>query len=149
MSKADYVRRESAGPAGDHHCHWPGCQAKVPPAMWGCRKHWYALPVHLRNAIWRTFRPGQEQAKNPSPAYIEAARDVQDWIKAHSQNWPSAKPKPVEQATLMDLPVQRNPRPKPEPAARCRFCRTPLRDAGSIAWGVCPPCLDACEPADG
>lgn len=79
--KVQHVLRASAtGHVGGHHCHWTGCKAKVPPAMWGCRKHWYALPKPIRDEIWRTFRPGQENAKNPSAAYVRAARAAQEWI---------------------------------------------------------------------
>jgi hypothetical protein len=63
-----------------HTCHWPGCKEAVRPAMWGCRFHWYSLPRDLRNAIWRNYRPGQEVDKRPSPGYIAAAREVQEWI---------------------------------------------------------------------
>lgn len=84
MSKADYVRGElSKGHDGKHHCHWPGCEERVAPAVWGCRKHWYRLPIGLRNKVWAAFRPGQEQTKTPSARYIAVAREVQDWIKAN------------------------------------------------------------------
>ena len=66
-----------------HTCHWPGCSREVPPKMWGCAKHWFKLPLHLRNEIWRTYRPGQEITKTPADDYIMAARAVQDWIKAN------------------------------------------------------------------
>lgn len=79
--KAAYVVRQ--GQTRRHACHWPGCPAQVPPAMWGCRPHWYRLPKAIRDAIWRAFRPGQEQQGNPSRAYIEAARAAQDWIREH------------------------------------------------------------------
>ena len=64
-----------------HTCHWPGCTTPVPPAMWGCKPHWFRLPKRLRDRIWLTYRPGQEVDKRPSQAYLEAAKDVQDWIK--------------------------------------------------------------------
>ncbi|WP_428419236.1 hypothetical protein [Methylibium sp.] len=69
--------------AGDHKhtCHWPGCNAHVPPAMWGCKAHWFKLPKALRDRIWATYRPGQEITKTPSAAYLAAARDVLDWIR--------------------------------------------------------------------
>lgn len=63
-----------------HTCHWPGCAKNVPPAMWGCRTHWFALPKHLRDEIWRTYVPGQEITKTPTMGYLTAARHVQDWI---------------------------------------------------------------------
>lgn len=80
--KADHVRRAKSD--GGHTCHWPGCEAKVPPAMWGCRAHWYALPKALRDKVWKAYRPGQEVDKSPSPDYIAVAREVQDWIEAQT-----------------------------------------------------------------
>lgn len=67
-----------------HACHWPGCARVVPPRMWGCRDHWFALPKALRDRIWATYVPGQEITKTPSADYLAAAQDVQDWIKAHA-----------------------------------------------------------------
>lgn len=90
-TKADYVRSKADGPTHGHHCHWPGCDKKVPPAMWGCKTHWYRLPDALRRKIWRTFQPGQEASKTPSREYVQAAREVQDWIAA---NYPPARPAP-------------------------------------------------------
>jgi hypothetical protein len=51
--------------------------------MWGCRAHWYALPRYLRDKIWEAFQPGQEVTSTPSRDYIDAAREVQAWIKIH------------------------------------------------------------------
>lgn len=65
---------------GKHTCHWPGCGEEVPPAMWGCKGHWFALPKLLRDRIWATYRRGQEITKTPSPEYLEAALEVQAWI---------------------------------------------------------------------
>lgn len=87
-TKAVYVKAQ--GQTRTHHCHWPGCDKQVPPAMWGCRPHWYSLPITLRTAIWRSYVPGQEVTAKPSAAYVAAARAVQDWIAA---NHPPAKPK--------------------------------------------------------
>lgn len=88
--KADHVHAEiaAAAPTG-HHCHWPDCDAIVAPAAWGCRKHWYKLPVALRNKVWAAYRPGQEATKTPSRRYVEVAREVQDWIAANHP--PAAK----------------------------------------------------------
>ena len=77
--KVAYVKSE--GQTRNHHCHWPGCDKQCPPAMWGCTKHWYMLPTRIRTKIWRAFQPGQEKTQTPSRAYIEAAREAQDWIK--------------------------------------------------------------------
>lgn len=83
-TKADYVR--GAPKMAGHLCHWPGCTREVPPAMWGCTRHWYRIPKPLRDRIWRTYQPGQEISKTPSAAYLTAARDVQDWIAANGVN---------------------------------------------------------------
>lgn len=63
-----------------HACHWPGCPRQVPPALWGCRPHWYALPKEIRDRIWKAYRIGQETSLTPSREYVEAARAAQDWI---------------------------------------------------------------------
>lgn len=66
-----------------HHCHWPGCAKQVPPAMWGCKGHWFTLPAGLRAEVWRTYRPGQEITKTPSAAYLDVAKRVQLWCKEY------------------------------------------------------------------
>ena len=81
--KDAYVRRQTGD--GRHRCHWPGCSRVVPPAMWGCRAHWFKLPKPIRDAIWRAYEPGQEITKAPSAAYREAARTAQDWIAAQDR----------------------------------------------------------------
>jgi len=65
-----------------HKCHWPGCEVEVPPAMWGCKPHWFSLPKRLRDLIWANYRRGQEVTKTPSAGYIDAAKQVQDWIQS-------------------------------------------------------------------
>lgn len=84
--KVNYVKRQRQ--TRDHTCHWPGCAAQVPPALWGCRRHWYMLPKHLRNKIWETFQPRQEVSLTPSRSYVEAAREVQAWIRANYPELP-------------------------------------------------------------
>lgn len=78
--KVDYVRRQRQ--ARDHECHWPGCKIQVPPAMWGCRAHWYRLPKALRDRVWAAYVPGQEIGMTPSEAYLDVADEVQRWILA-------------------------------------------------------------------
>jgi len=80
--KADYVKH--APNPGGHTCHWPGCNKEVPPAMWGCKAHWFKLPAILRRKIWQTYRPGQEITKTPSREYLAAAREVQEWITSEA-----------------------------------------------------------------
>lgn len=78
QNKAAYVKSQVQ--TRKHHCHWPGCDKQVPPAMWGCKTHWFKLPVNLRAEVWETYRPGQEIKGTPSAAYIEVAKRVQQWI---------------------------------------------------------------------
>jgi hypothetical protein len=79
--KPGYVRRQRQ--TRPHACHWPGCQAQVPPAMWGCRRHWYRLPKALRDRVWDAYVPGQERRLDPSPEYLAVAGEVQEWIREH------------------------------------------------------------------
>jgi len=79
-----------------HTCHWPGCTRAVPPKLWGCKPHWYALPKPLRDRIWATYRPGQEIDKRPSGDYLAAANAVREWILANGL----AVPPPAQRALL-------------------------------------------------
>lgn len=83
-NKRDYVKRQKQN--RDHSCHWPGCKKQVPPAMWGCRQHWFALPKYLRDKIWAAYEPGQEKTLRVSREYIDAANEVQAWIKQHLES---------------------------------------------------------------
>lgn len=76
---AAYVK--SQGQIRKHECHWEGCKAQVPPAMWGCKRHWFMLPTLIRHKIWKAYVPGQEITLTPSKEYIDVARETQDWIK--------------------------------------------------------------------
>ncbi len=58
----------------NHTCHAPGCKKLVPPQMYACKPHWYALPKKIRDAIWREYRPGQEDDKKPSLRYLAVQR---------------------------------------------------------------------------
>ena len=79
--KANYVRTQRQ--TRNHECHRPGCDRQVPPAMWGCKAHWFKLPKRLRDAIWDAYVPGQEARMDPSDDYLVVAREVQEWIKAN------------------------------------------------------------------
>lgn len=84
--KVAHVR--SAAQTRGHVCHWPGCGAEVPPAMWGCKPHWFRLPKVLRDRIWRAYRAGQEEDLDVSESYFEAAKAVQEWIAKHGRIGP-------------------------------------------------------------
>lgn len=38
--------------------------------MFTCKRHWSALPAPFQKLIWKHYRPGQENDKDPSPAYM-------------------------------------------------------------------------------
>jgi hypothetical protein len=78
-NKVNYVKSQRQ--SRNHTCHWPNCNKQVPPAMWGCRIHWYMLPYELRQKIWKTYEIGQEITMTPSKEYLEVANEVQLWIK--------------------------------------------------------------------
>lgn len=59
-----------------HTCHARGCSVVVPPRLFMCREHWFALPKPLRDAIWREYVPGQEVGKTPSTGYLEVADEA-------------------------------------------------------------------------
>jgi len=80
--KAAYV--QSQGQTRSHHCHWPGCGKDVPPAVWGCKEHWFRLPKRLRDRIWATYRIGQEVSMSPSREYLDVATEVQEWVKENA-----------------------------------------------------------------
>ena len=91
--QSDKVRHVlAAGQTRKHHCHWPGCSKQVPPARWGCREHWYMLPERIRTRIWRAYQIGQEETAAPSTEYVAAAREAQDWIRAHLAAEQKAQP---------------------------------------------------------
>ena len=83
VSKRSYVLRQRQ--TRKHECHWPGCDKQVPPAMWGCKPHWFALPKTLRDRVWLCYRPGQEIDQRPSREYLDVAREVEKWIHGRTQ----------------------------------------------------------------
>jgi hypothetical protein len=60
-------------PAEGHHCHAKNCPLSCPPERLCCRRHWFMAPKVLRDAVWRHYREGQCDDKNPSEAWHEAA----------------------------------------------------------------------------
>ncbi len=61
-------------PVAIHTCHVPGCERRVPPKLLMCTSHWHMVPQKLRNAVWNTYREGQEVDKAPSREYLTAAQ---------------------------------------------------------------------------
>lgn len=59
-----------------HLCHAVGCNIRVPPNRLMCAPHWFMVPHPLRREVWRQYRPGQEEDKKPTAAYLNAAREA-------------------------------------------------------------------------
>lgn len=57
-----------------HTCHAIACEKPVPPQMLMCKKHWFMVPLKLRNRVWATYRDGQCDTFDPSSAYCQAAK---------------------------------------------------------------------------
>lgn len=75
--KVDHVRQASQ--TREHECHWPSCKTQVPPALWGCRRHWERIPIGLRSRLWKAYRPGQEEDLNVSNDYLEVAKEINNF----------------------------------------------------------------------
>lgn len=44
--------------ANTHQCPGKECFRQVPQSQFACRDHWFSLPKHMRDAIWRGYRSG-------------------------------------------------------------------------------------------
>lgn len=89
VDKAGYVLRQ--GQTRNHVCHWTGCSKQVPPAMWGCREHWFKLPKSLRDSIWKEYQPGQEKEGTPSARYLIVVALVEEWIAGRVRVLPDGR----------------------------------------------------------
>lgn len=63
-----------------HHCHADGCTTRCKPEHLMCARHWRMVPLDLQRAVWRTYRPGQCDDKDPSPEWHVAADDAIAWV---------------------------------------------------------------------
>lgn len=58
-----------------HRCHLPSCREEVPPRLLMCKRHWFMVPKPLRDAVWREYRPGQEEGNAPvTKEYLQVAQ---------------------------------------------------------------------------
>lgn len=55
-----------------HNCHAVGCRLRVHPKLLMCRNHWFMVPKMIRDRVWATYVPGQEQSKTPTNEYMAA-----------------------------------------------------------------------------
>ena len=57
----------------EHHCHARNCQTPVKPELMMYFKHWRMVPKKIQQAVWRHYRPGQCNDKDPSKEWLTAA----------------------------------------------------------------------------
>lgn len=57
-----------------HKCHLPGCEREVQPRYLMCPAHWRAVPLRLKQAVWKHYAAGQEVTKTPTLEYLNAAK---------------------------------------------------------------------------
>ncbi len=57
-----------------HHCHAEGCERIVHAHLLMCVRHWWMVPKAIQHEVWVNYQPGQALKKNPTPAYLAAAR---------------------------------------------------------------------------
>ncbi len=109
-----------------HLCHWPGCTHPVPPRMWGCPPHWFALPTPIRIAIWKAYVRGQEARKDPSPEYMVAAHAAREWALSAA----GLRPVPPAAPLVLD----------PGPRGPGEYCANWLHANGLASPSKCSVC---------
>ena len=75
----------------EHTCHAIRCDVRVPPRMFMCRRHWFALPKRMRDAVWAEYVPGQERRKDPTEAYLIVTRECIEWLARKEGLMPAAQ----------------------------------------------------------
>lgn len=58
-----------------HTCKAVGCTRQVPNCYLMCRKHWYAVPQHIRDRVWQTWAVVQTNGQM-TVEYAQAVRDA-------------------------------------------------------------------------
>jgi len=59
--------------------------------MFACRRHWFSLPLFMRNAIMLTYRDGQCDDWMPSRKYCEAAKAAVVWLAEKEKRAPDTR----------------------------------------------------------
>ena len=68
-----------------HLCHAEGCKVRVPRRMFMCRKHWFMVPLTMRDQLMLAYTPGQERLDGtawPSDEYLTIAFQCVDTVAA-------------------------------------------------------------------
>jgi hypothetical protein len=97
-----------------HTCQAHGCKVEVEPKLFMCVQHWRMVPKIYLDAIWASYRPGQENDLKPSQAYILAANAAKGYIAG-----------------------------KENRCARCGRDLVPLNKNSAFSPLACPPCHES------
>jgi hypothetical protein len=118
----------------EHTCHATGCRRVVPPKMFMCRPHWHLLTPAHRRAIWATYRPGQEVTKDPSPAYLEAARAAIRYLEELGNTRPQPDADVTRWLDVADMlnGEGRHAGHQQKQVGRCVYCSCGLRVQGKL-----------------
>lgn len=89
----------------EHTCHATGCDVKVPPRLFMCKQHWFALPQGYRVALLAAYVPGQERRMDPTAEYLDVARRCVHYLELVHAGHPKARRRRIaeggdEQQTL-------------------------------------------------
>jgi len=71
-----------------HTCHALGCDTPIPARLFMCAKHWRLVPKPMQRAIWQAYEPDQEVTKEPSPAYLAAAKAAKAAVARREREMP-------------------------------------------------------------
>lgn len=70
-----------------HHCHAKGCLVACRPEFLMCSRHWSMVPEHLQRAVYRNYREGQCDDRNPSAAWHAAADLAIEAVATNEDRW--------------------------------------------------------------
>ena len=93
-----------------HTCHNPNCGQPLPAHLVSHSSAWFALPKKLRDNIWRTYRAGQEDDKQPTMAYIEALEGCINWWREHETICRIPKRDTVSRERIHAIGAKANPK---------------------------------------
>lgn len=63
--------------SSDRECRIDGCSTTHSRDLFCCRRHWYALPKHMRDAIWTAYR----RQGAFSNEYMQAAENAEAFLE--------------------------------------------------------------------
>jgi hypothetical protein len=56
-----------------HNCPGPECDAQVPYEMLACRRHWFQVPMRIRNLVYAAWDRGAGAGSDEHTNAIEQA----------------------------------------------------------------------------